>query len=225
MNEYKDLSEFLHSSLRYILHNFKINNNISDEEVISIKKDAIFTSKKCYNLIVDGIELVEKNCYSMMFKFKMLNSGIAEIYIKSRCTGYHIKGINKDIVSNNKEYFDKLISIIYDTSLLQDRFTILNILNNDSKKLFAGVKTFDKEGNLILNNGFKISSYNNIDNIDDNLIFNSRFHRDYVEPFYDELLKKLFIKRKNYVDRLYGGMYSATSCSCSNKCKISKRCY
>ena len=72
-------------------------NNIDNDNIISIKKDALFVSKECYNLQLGEIEFVPKNKYS---SYMFLNN-IEFYYSRLKLD---IKGINDDLLKLHKDY-------------------------------------------------------------------------------------------------------------------------
>jgi len=103
-----DLSINLLSGFKEARQLFFTNNNIEDENILSIKKDAIFTlNKLATNLKFDGYEFVMKNIYSSYIYLNKL-----EFYYNSKENKLDIKGINKDIISTHQDYFLKDIKLI-----------------------------------------------------------------------------------------------------------------
>lgn len=79
-------------------------NQLTDDDVLSVKKDAIFVKKFCYNTEYgDHIRFVEKNTYTAFMQF-----GSFEFYLKDN--GLDVKGIQND---NLELHETGLLSIIY----------------------------------------------------------------------------------------------------------------
>lgn len=72
-------------------------NNIYNDDIISIKKDAIFVSKSCYNLKYGEVEFVPKNRYS---SYIVLNN-IEFYYNKNKLD---IKGISDEMIKLHDDY-------------------------------------------------------------------------------------------------------------------------
>lgn len=98
-------------------------NEIDDSDIISIKKDAIFTTKRCDKKSFDKVQFVEKNIYTSYYYFR---NGIEIYYNKNRMD---VKGINDDKLKNHKEYFASFINrfcFMGETSSLNNRIKFLN---------------------------------------------------------------------------------------------------
>jgi len=72
-------------------------NNIEFDDIISIKKDALFVSKECYKLKSGEIEFIPKNKYS---SYMVLNN-IEFYYNRFKLD---IKGINDDMINLHEEF-------------------------------------------------------------------------------------------------------------------------
>lgn len=81
-------------------------NNIKDEDIISIKKDAIFTSKRCSYLEFDSIIFSDKNRYTSYYYFP--GSTPIELYYNKN--KLDVKGINNDRMQMHKEYMGTFLS-------------------------------------------------------------------------------------------------------------------
>ena len=64
-------------------------NSLTSDDIISVKKDAFFTTKKCSRLKFGHVEFAEKNKYSSYIRFP--GSHVVEIYYSN--AGMDIKGI------------------------------------------------------------------------------------------------------------------------------------
>lgn len=141
------------------------SNNLEDKDVLSIKKDAIFTiNKPCKNLIVDDyFEFRKKNKYSSYIYLSNI-----EFYYSAWTGNLDIKGLGKKIIKNNKFIDDiKMIMKINETlpynrlfqNLLQYRHKYLNYelpiehyreLNSDNK--FILKNNFFENYKVVLDN-------------------------------------------------------------------------
>lgn len=72
-------------------------NNIDNDNIISIKKDALFVSKECYNLKLGDIQFVPKNKYS---SYMVLNN--IEFYYNH--LKLDVKGINDNLLKLHNDY-------------------------------------------------------------------------------------------------------------------------
>lgn len=73
------------------------SNNLSINNIISIKKDAIFTSKRCKELKFGNIEFVPKNKYTT---YLLMNN--LEFY--HNMDKLDVKGINDELLDKHKNY-------------------------------------------------------------------------------------------------------------------------
>lgn len=193
MNKYLELSDFLHNSLRYILTTFFITNNLQESDVISVKKDAIFVTKICENLVIDGVELTEKHMYKVYFAYKILvgkYKGFIEYYIKSDEV-FDIKGLPKELLNNNKPFFNQVVKSMFSTALMNDRESILLRLESMYKD-FSHIPTYDEKKRLKLKNGFSLNiSYEDIQNscLDRDLLYNIKYYNLFFKPYINKLLQ------------------------------------
>jgi hypothetical protein len=107
--EKKKLSGILMEGFKEARKLFFEANDIADEKVLSIKKDAIFViNYPCLNNIVDGFEFQLKNNYSSYY---LLNG--KEFYFKGRSQHIDIKGIGDDVIHDHEEFFVKDLKNIF----------------------------------------------------------------------------------------------------------------
>lgn len=100
----KELKVSLNDAFIDIRKQFFESNDIQDNEVLSIKKDAIFLLRPCYNLQFDNVEFVKKNVYTSYIYIDK-----KEIYCNKDVV--HVKGINDDKVEKyHKDYMCDLIA-------------------------------------------------------------------------------------------------------------------
>lgn len=191
MLKYTSLSDFLHNSLRYILTTFYLMNNLKEEDVLSVKKDAIFVTKSCPFTKLNSIELTEKHSYKVYFSYKITTGkykGFIEYYIKDS-NNFDIKGLPKNLLENNKEFFSCVVKQIYKTALMNDRTSLLLCLEHLEKE-FLTVPTFDEKKRLKLNNGFAVLLQNNeLGEIDRSLLYNKRYYNLFFKPYETKLLQ------------------------------------
>ena len=84
-------------------------NNISDNDIISVKKDAIYTIGTCNRLRFGNIEFIAKNQYSSYIRFPDINN--LEIYYSNDTMD--IKGMGEHAINRHRLYmFDFLKSTI-----------------------------------------------------------------------------------------------------------------
>lgn len=100
----KELKKALNDAFVDIRKEFFEANNIQDNEVLSIKKDAIFLLRPCYETKFDNVEFVKKNVYTSYIYIDK-----KEIYCNKDTV--HVKGINDEKVEKyHKEYMCDLIA-------------------------------------------------------------------------------------------------------------------
>lgn len=119
--KYKGLTDELNSKFIEIRKEFFESNNLSDDDILSIKKDAIITFKRCHNLIYDNIEFVDKHVYSSYYYMNDL-----EIYIDKWIT---IKGLSDDVLEPHKNYMlDILFKILKGNEISSRKKNIKNLV-------------------------------------------------------------------------------------------------
>jgi hypothetical protein len=98
-------------------------NNLQANEIISIKKDAIFTTKYCNNTkFLDYIEFRPKNEYSSYIR---LNKKI-ELYYSD--LQMDIKGFGEDTIAYHSEYMISFIRLFFKKMETEDNQTVLSFM-------------------------------------------------------------------------------------------------
>lgn len=83
-------------------------NNIEDSDIISIKKDAIFTTKRCdFQKFLEFIEFRDKNYYTSYIRL----SKKIELYYSER--QMDIKGLGKESLEYHKDYLIHFIHLYF----------------------------------------------------------------------------------------------------------------
>ena len=77
-------------------------NDLNDDDIIAVKKDAIFTTKPCYSLIFGPVKFIEKNRYTSFVKLNNLELYYAGEYLD-------VKGIDNDILKKHEDGMMNLI--------------------------------------------------------------------------------------------------------------------
>lgn len=72
-------------------------NELKDDEVLSIKKDAIVTLRKCFNTTFDNVEFVDKNVYTSYFYINKF-----EFYVNDKTLD--LKGIDNEKLELHRAY-------------------------------------------------------------------------------------------------------------------------
>lgn len=102
----KDLTQSLNDGFEHYRKLFIESNNIKNEDIISIKKDAIFTTKRCNKLEFDYIQFSDKNVYTSYYYFP----GSTQIELYYNKSKLDVKGINNDKVKLHKNYMCSFFS-------------------------------------------------------------------------------------------------------------------
>lgn len=150
----KVFSEALNAKFAEVRKIFLATNDIKDDDIISVKKDAIFTIGQRSRLRFGAVQFVPKNCYSSYIRLPSIND--LEIYYSSDKTDF--KGMGKPAVNRHRLYMisfiRKLISMLeshdqsakryikrfiddYKDHNLEDEFYIeFNNISRDTNKLY-----------------------------------------------------------------------------------------
>lgn len=112
--EYPELKDILNEKFIEIRKLFFEENSLKDDEILSIKKDAIVTLKTCHNLIFDNVTFKEKKYTSYYY----INDN--EFYLGSDFID--IKGISNNKLKNHKEY------------MIDFLFNIFKLIENNGNK-------------------------------------------------------------------------------------------
>jgi len=106
--KYPNIGEELINTLIDVRKDFVILNNIEEEDILSIKRDAFFIIKKSPSILdIGGFEFREKEKYS---SYAYLNG--KEFYYSSRTDKLDIKGLSEDVKNQQEAYFLKDIKKI-----------------------------------------------------------------------------------------------------------------
>ena len=98
-------------------------NEIKNDEIISIKKDAIFTTRHCeFQKFLDHIEFRPKNEYSSYIR---LNKKIELYYAYDKMD---IKGLSDDTINYHKDYMIHFIQLFFNKMETEDVSTILGFM-------------------------------------------------------------------------------------------------
>lgn len=120
-----DISIYLNNKLKEYLSKFQFDNNIEDEDIISIKKDALFVTTKCDKLEYDILNFRMKNRYSLFFYDYISNY---EYYISYErgIIDFSIKGLGNDY---DRNMYSQICKIIYLSIVNSDLSLVRNIQN------------------------------------------------------------------------------------------------
>ena len=98
--EDKEFSKKLSNKFAEVREIFISTNDISDNDIISVKKDAIFITGRCKRVKFGNIEFAEKNLYTSYIRFPNINN--LEIYYSS--DNIDIKGMNEHAINRHRLY-------------------------------------------------------------------------------------------------------------------------
>lgn len=97
----KEFSKRLSEKFAEIREIFVRSNQLSDERIVSVKKDAIFTIGECKRLKFGGIQFVPKNHYTSYIRFSSIQN--LEIYYSDEKIDF--KGISDSSVNRHRLYW------------------------------------------------------------------------------------------------------------------------
>jgi hypothetical protein len=125
-----EITKGIEYGIKDTMHEFISNNDITNSNIISIKRDGIFTLKKCNNLdITDVLKFREAESYSSYFN--LFNK---EFYYSNQNKTLTVKGITQSVVEYHQQY------------ILKEIVKLINIAeNNDYKTVIISCKNFKKK--------------------------------------------------------------------------------
>lgn len=180
IKKYDWLSDYLNDWLRFLLHEFRRLNLVEDLNVISIKKDAIFTTKKCDVLCISGINFALKNKYNIFIKTTFNNKRV-ELYSDYKGDNYAIKGINDKEVVKSKDFFDTVFKGLVTIMLLSDSSTMIDKLKLFEKNFLGvlyNINVYYIDGYISLIDGYKTNR-----KLDSKELINPNIlYLDYIRP-------------------------------------------
>ena len=98
-------------------------NDLHEDEIISIKKDAIFTTKYCeFQKFLGYIEFRPKNEYSSYIR---LNKRIEMYYSQDKLD---VKGLGDETIEYHKDYMLRFIQLFFQKMETEDAGTILGFM-------------------------------------------------------------------------------------------------
>ena len=179
------LGEKLTDLTKMFLDHFIRENQLSFDDIVSIKKDAIFVTKKCNVLLIDKVTFVEKNHYNYFYKFRSGKGQQLELYTGDNDSS--LKGAQHH-QSNDKKLFELLPLVL--TKFQELSFPDFILFSKGIKKRLETVdKTYlTDESTIHLNNMIK-TKYKNIRGTKYEAELNYKsFIDDYFVPLVNELL-------------------------------------
>lgn len=110
--ENKEFSKALNDKFAEVRRIFIASNEITDNDIISVKKDAIFTTKPCKRVNFGKVHFADKNHYTSYIRFPNINN--IEIYYGDN--GIDVKGMGDIAVNTHRlyliEFLKKTIDMI-----------------------------------------------------------------------------------------------------------------
>jgi hypothetical protein len=135
MRENPKLSEILKSGFEEIRYQFMKLNNLFDEDILSIKKDAIFIINKTpIQTIIDNIEFVNKNTYTSYYYLNNI-----EFYYYVRDDKLDIKGISDVVLEQHQDYFLDFLKKVFKLAERSDT----KIIRKKIREFSAKYKNFE----------------------------------------------------------------------------------
>jgi hypothetical protein len=132
----KELGKKLNIKFVEIRKWFFEQNNLQDDEVLSIKKDAIMTLRRCLNTELDNIKFVEKNIYTSYYH---INN--KEFYYNKDVV--HVKGIDDELLKLHEEYMLDFLYNFFKMNEISKKKKVIELIKDFSyyykaKKLEIG---------------------------------------------------------------------------------------
>jgi hypothetical protein len=121
--EEKEFGKRLNQAFVEIRKWFFENNNVNDQDVLSIKKDAIVMLRRCVNTELDNIIFVEKNIYTSYY---YLNE--KEFYYNKDII--HVKGISDDLLELHKKYMLDFLFTFFQMNELSSRKKVIELVRD-----------------------------------------------------------------------------------------------
>lgn len=181
MSKNKDIIKVLIKGFEESREKFILSNNINDDEILSIKKDALFILKRACNLDFDEIHFALKNYYQIYIYCKGL-----EIYYGEDRDDYiiDIKGINDEKLSMHQNGYlnvlSRILSMIIHGNIpdaVSEWVSFMN-LYKDRKLPIQYYREFNAMSGYKLLNGYIIPDCNDISLI--NPSYNDEFNRFFL---------------------------------------------
>lgn len=156
----KDYAKKLKESFKLAREMFIKGNNLDSHDILSIKKDAIFTTKKCtLNQVTENIIFRPKNSYTSFIRL-----GSIELYYNEN--KLDVKGINDEALKLHEDYMldfiKKYFHMMETTSVDATLLFIRNFIDKYKRKeLEIGYyRVFNSKSNYDVNNDdFEFDDY------------------------------------------------------------------
>lgn len=175
------------------------NNNIKDNDVLSIKKDAIYIiDKKCHNLDYGNVKFKEKNIYNLYIRFNNKYEFYYFIDIINNIEKLDIKGIKYDKIKLHENGMIDFLKFIFSSLFIDNIETVINYICNflDEYNNFKLPISYYRELNsdslyLYKTNGIQYKSNNYIDGIPLNISYNRNILIDILKILSSDFLYRV----------------------------------
>lgn len=120
----RDLGKLLNEKFVEVREWFFEGNDLKDEDVLSIKKDAIITMRRCNNTEFDNIKFIEKNSYTSYYyinKYEFYYNKMHEV---------HVKGINDELLELHKPYMLDFLYNFFKMNEISSRKKVIELLKS-----------------------------------------------------------------------------------------------
>ena len=121
--ENKELKKTLNEKFVEVRKWFFENNDIQDDDILSIKKDAIITTKRCLETEFDNIRFVEKNIYTSYYYLNNL-----ELYYNKDTVD--VKGVSDELLELHKEYMMDFLYNFFKMMEISKRKKVIELLKD-----------------------------------------------------------------------------------------------
>lgn len=101
------------------------NNNLEDKDILSIKKDAIITTKRCLNTEWDNLNFIEKNHYTSYYHLNNF-----EFYYNKE--DVHVKGIGDDLLLLHYDYMLDFLYQFFKMNEISERKRVIDFIKEFS---------------------------------------------------------------------------------------------
>lgn len=145
LRDNREVINILKSGMIEIRNKFILENNLTPENVLSIKNDAFFIVDKIPSItIFDGVEFKRKNTYTSFYK--VLKQEYYYSFEKINQFEYlHVKGISDDKVAIHEKYFLDLLKELFfsaETEPIEETIKLLSVIYESYIKKDLGVEYY-----------------------------------------------------------------------------------
>lgn len=124
--EDKEFKKILNEKFMETRKWFFENNDVGDEEILSVKKDALFVLKRCKNISLGNIEFIEKNVYTSYYYLNNL-----EFYYNKNTID--VKGIDDELLKLHEDYMLNFLHEFFRLNEVNTRKMSIKLLKQFAK--------------------------------------------------------------------------------------------